>query len=128
MIKIEINGHAFEAQEGEMLLSAIRRIGLNVPTLCFLEGLPPSGACRMCVVEVEGQRNLVPSCAFPVYDGMKVNTNSNRAVEARKAIIELLLANHPEDCFYCERNGTCQLQHLSESFRIARRSRPAVHR
>ena len=121
MITIEINGHAYEAHEGEMLLTAIRRGGLNVPTLCYMEGLPPSGACRMCVVEVEGQRNLVPSCAFPVYDGMKVNTNSNRAVESRKAIIELLLANHPEDCFYCERNGTCQLQHLSESHGVRTR-------
>ena len=121
MIKIEINGHEYEAHEGEMLLTAIRRIGLNVPTLCFMEGLPPSGACRMCVVEVEGQRNLVPSCAFPVYNGMKVNTNSNRAVEARKSIIELLLANHPEDCFYCERNGNCQLQYLSESHGVRTR-------
>ncbi|MCL2347366.1 MAG: NADH-dependent [FeFe] hydrogenase, group A6 [Planctomycetaceae bacterium] len=115
MIKIEVNGHQYEAQEGEMLLTAIRRVGINVPTVCYMEGLPPSGACRMCVVEVEGQRNLVPACAFPVFDGMKVNTNSNRAVEARKSIVELLLANHPEDCFYCERNGSCQLQHLSES-------------
>ena len=121
MIKIEINGHEYEAQEGEMLLTAIRRVGLNVPTLCHMEGLPPSGACRMCVVEVEGQRSLVPSCAFPVYNGMKVNTNSNRAVEARKAIVELLLANHPEDCFYCERNGSCQLQHLSESHGVRTR-------
>jgi len=115
MIKIEVNGHQYEAQEGEMLLTAIRRVGINVPTVCYMEGLPPSGACRMCVVEVEGQRNLVPACAFPVFDGMKVNTNSNRAVEARKSIVELLLANHPEDCFYCERNGSCQLQHLSET-------------
>ncbi|MDR1384679.1 MAG: [FeFe] hydrogenase, group A [Planctomycetaceae bacterium] len=121
MIKIEINGHEHEAQEGELLLHAIRRVGLNVPTLCNMDGLPPSGACRMCVVEVEGQRGLTPSCAFPVFNGMKVNTNSNRAVEARKAIIELLLANHPDDCFYCERNGSCQLQELAESHGVRTR-------
>jgi len=121
MIKIEVNGHPYEAEEGEMLLASLRRIGINVPTVCHIDGLPPTGSCRMCVVEVEGQRNLVPSCAFPVFDGMKVNTNGNRAAEARQAIVELLLANHPEDCFYCERNGNCQLQHLSESLGVRSR-------
>ncbi len=118
MVNIEINGRKVEAQPGEMLLATLRRNGIHVPTLCHIEGLPPSGACRMCVVEVEGQRNLVPSCAFPVFDGMKVKTHSTRAVEARKTIVELLLADHPEDCFYCERNGNCQLQELSEQLGV----------
>ncbi len=121
MVKIDVNGRPVEAEAGEMLLTAIRRAGINVPTLCFYEGLPPSGACRICVVEVEGQRSLVPSCAFPVFDGMKVKTHSPRAVDARRMIVELLLADHPEDCFYCERNGNCQLQALSEELGIRRR-------
>jgi iron-only hydrogenase group A len=118
---IEINGHAIEAQPGEMLLSTLRRAGIQVPTLCFLEDLFPSGACRMCVVEVEGERALVPSCAYPVRNGLKVKTHSKRAVMARKTIIELLLSNHPDDCLYCERNRNCELQKLAEEHGVRRR-------
>ncbi|MCL2304083.1 MAG: NADH-dependent [FeFe] hydrogenase, group A6 [Planctomycetaceae bacterium] len=118
MAQIEINGRKVDAEPGEMLLTTLRRNGINVPTLCHIAELLPTGACRMCVVEVDGQRNLVPSCAFPVFDGMKVKTHSARAVEARKTIVELLLADHPEDCFYCERNGNCQLQDLSEQLGV----------
>ena len=110
MITIEVNGRSVSAEKGEMLLTALRRAGIKVPTLCHIDGLTPTGACRMCVVEVEGQRGLVPSCAFPAADGMKVRTHSPRAVQARKTIIELLLANHPDDCLYCVRNGNCELQ------------------
>ncbi|MDX9722367.1 MAG: NADH-dependent [FeFe] hydrogenase, group A6 [Myxococcota bacterium] len=113
MPSIEINGRVLEAQEGEMLLGALKRAGVHVPTLCHVPGLSPSGACRLCSVEVEGMRNLVPSCAYPVQDGMKVKTHSPRAVRARKTIVELLLANHPDDCNYCVRNNNCELQTLA---------------
>jgi NADH-quinone oxidoreductase subunit G/NADP-reducing hydrogenase subunit HndD len=118
---IEVNGKQVEAKPGEMLLDAIKRAGVNVPTLCYLADLFPSGACRMCVVEVEGQRTLIPSCACPVADGMKVQTHSPRALRARKTIIELLLANHPDDCLYCVRNGTCNLQGLAEELGVRER-------
>ena len=108
MITLNINERETEAKAGEMLLSVLRRAGVDIPTLCNIEGLSPTGACRLCVVEVEGQRGLVPSCAFPVTDGMKVSTHSPRAVKARKTIVELLLADHPDDCLYCVRNGSCQ--------------------
>jgi NADH dehydrogenase/NADH:ubiquinone oxidoreductase subunit G len=121
MIEIEVNGQAIEAEPGEMLLTALRRAGIHVPTLCYMEGLPPSGACRLCVVEVEGRPGLVPSCAYPVTPGMKVKTHSPRAVEARKTIVELLLANHPDDCLYCVRNGNCQLQELAEQLGVRQR-------
>ncbi|NLX95479.1 MAG: 2Fe-2S iron-sulfur cluster binding domain-containing protein [Rhodopirellula sp.] len=121
MIPIEVNGRTVDAQEGEMLLAALRRAGVRVPTLCHMEGLPPSGACRMCVVEVEGQRGLAPSCALPVSKGMKVETHSSRAVRARQTIIELLLANHPDDCLYCVRNGNCELQGLAEELGVRQR-------
>ncbi len=121
MITIEVNNRRIEAKRGEMLLSALRRAGITVPTLCHMEHLFPSGACRMCVVEVEGQRNLVPSCAFPVAEGMKVQTHSPRAVRARKTIIELLLASHPDDCLYCVRNGNCQLQALAAELGVRER-------
>jgi iron-only hydrogenase group A len=121
MITIEVNGRPVTAEPGEMLLGALRRAAIKVPTLCHMEGLTPSGACRMCVVEIEGQRGLIPSCAFPVAEGMKVRTHSPRAVQARKTIIELLLANHPDDCLYCPRSGTCQLQSLAEELGVRQR-------
>lgn len=121
MLTIEANNRKIEAREGEMLITALERAGIKVPTLCYMKDLFPSGACRMCVVEIEGQRGLVPSCAFPVYEGMKVHTHSERAVRARKTIVELLLANHPDDCLYCVRNGDCALQGLSEELGVRAR-------
>jgi NADH-quinone oxidoreductase subunit G/NADP-reducing hydrogenase subunit HndD len=121
MITLEINGRSAEAEPGEMLLAVLRRAGIKVPTLCRLEGLPPTGACRICAVEVEGQRGLVPSCAFPVAQGMKVSTHSPRAVQARRTIIELLLANHPDDCLYCIRNQNCELQQLAAELGVRQR-------
>ncbi len=121
MINIEVNGRTVEAHKGEMLLSTLRRAGVHVPTLCHIEGLPPTGACRLCVVEIEGQNGLVPSCAYPVAEGMKVETHSTKAVQARKTIIELLLADHPDDCLYCVRNGNCQLQQLAEELGVRQR-------
>ena len=113
MLTIEVNNRKIEAKSGEMLLDTLKRNGITVPTLCHMENLFPTGACRMCVVEVEGERALVPSCAYPVRDGMKVQTHSPRALRARKTIIELLLANHPDDCLYCVRSGHCDLQGLA---------------
>ncbi len=120
-MKLEINGRTVDAQDGETLLATARRAGIQIPTLCHYEGLPPSGACRMCVVEVEGQRNLVPSCAFPSAPGLKVKTHSARAVDARRTLVELLLANHPDDCLYCVRNLDCQLQDLASQLGVRRR-------
>ncbi|MFW6323309.1 MAG: [Fe-Fe] hydrogenase large subunit C-terminal domain-containing protein, partial [Guyparkeria sp.] len=121
MIEIEVNNRTIEAKEGEMLLSALERAGIRVPTLCHMKDTFPSGACRMCVVEVEGARNLVPSCAFPVNPGMKVQTHSPRAVRARKTVVELLLADHPDDCLYCVRNSNCQLQELAAEHGVRQR-------
>ncbi len=120
-MKLDINGRTVDAQEGETLLATARRAGIQIPTLCHYDGLPPSGACRMCVVEVEGQRGLVPSCAYPSAPGLKVKTHSTRAIDARRTLVELLLANHPDDCLYCVRNGDCQLQDLAAQLGVRRR-------
>jgi NADH-quinone oxidoreductase subunit G/NADP-reducing hydrogenase subunit HndD len=120
-MQIQVNNRPIEAQPGETILTALRRAGLSVPTLCHMEGLLPSGACRICAVEVEGQRSLIPACSYPVADGMKILTHSARAVEARRTIIELLLSNHPDDCLYCVRNNNCQLQTLAAEHGIAQR-------
>ncbi len=115
---ITINNKQVWANPGETILTVARREGLHIPTLCYLKDLTPTGSCRICVVEVEGQRNLVPSCAFPVQEGMKIETNSPKVRRARKTIVELLIANHPQDCLVCVRNGNCELQTLSEQYGV----------
>jgi len=120
-MNITVNGRKIQAERNETILSALKRAGISVPTLCHIDGLPPSGACRICVVEVEGSRNLVPSCAYPVEEGMSIKTHSPRVVRARKTVVELLLANHPDDCLYCVRNGNCRLQELAEELGVRER-------
>jgi iron-only hydrogenase group A len=121
MIEMHVDGRAIEAKEGETILSALKREGIHVPTLCHMEGLLPSGACRMCVVEMEGAPGLVPACSYPAANGMKLQTRSPRVLDARRTIVELLLSNHPDDCLYCVRSGKCSLQELSQSMGIRRR-------
>lgn len=120
-ITVFFNGISVEAEAGETILEAARSHGIKIPTLCHMEELVPSGACRICVVEVDGASNLVPSCAYPLTDGMSIKTHSPRIRRARKTIIELLLANHPDECLYCLRNGDCELQHLAQEFGIRER-------
>lgn len=98
MIALTINGLRTEAEKGTTLLEAAQFIGFPIPTLCHLEGLTPYGACRLCVVEIgEGEKaKLVTSCTYPVEEGLKVRTASNRVVRARKMILELLLASCPQ--------------------------------
>jgi NADH-quinone oxidoreductase subunit G/NADP-reducing hydrogenase subunit HndD len=118
---IEVNGKTIQVRKGDTILVALFRNGIKVPTLCSMKGLSPTGACRICVVEVEGVSGLVTSCSNVVEDGMKINTHSPRVVKARKTLLELLLSNHPDDCLYCERNGDCELQNLSVELNIRER-------
>jgi NADH-quinone oxidoreductase subunit G/NADP-reducing hydrogenase subunit HndD len=111
---LEANGQQIEVKKGDTILQALRRGGIHVPTLCYMEGLIPSGTCRMCVVEVEGMNGLIPSCSYPAAEGMKVRTNTPLTLKTRKQIVELLLSNHPDDCLYCARNGNCDLAHLAK--------------
>ncbi|MDP2237343.1 MAG: NADH-dependent [FeFe] hydrogenase, group A6 [Bacteroidales bacterium] len=120
-LTIEVNNNTLQASQGETILDVLSRNGMKVPTLCYMKGLFPTGSCRMCVVEVEGRRNLVTACSEPVLDGMKIMTHSMRVIESRKTIVELLLSNHPDDCLYCERNGSCELQKLSEDLNVRER-------
>ncbi len=121
MIPIEVNGRTVQAKRGEMLLETLRRAGVHVPTLCHMDGLFPSGACRMCVVQLDGTGKIVPSCAYPVTESVRVQTHSPRVVRARKTIIELLLADHPDECLYCVRNRHCELQSLAEELGVRER-------
>jgi len=118
---IEVNGKIIKARNGDTILTALERNGIKVPTLCHLPTLPPNGACRICVVEVEGRQALLPACAHPVEEMMKIRTHSPRVLKARKTNIELLLGNHPDDCLYCERNGNCELQKFAEDLNVRER-------
>lgn len=121
MINVEIDGRPVQAEAGETILNVLERNGVHVPTLCHIKGLPPTGACRMCVVEVEGAPTLVPSCSYPVAGGMKIRTRTPEVLNARRMIVELLLSNHPEDCLYCSRSGKCDLQKLAQDLGVRQR-------
>ena len=112
-MNLTINGKSMTATDGQTILEICRENGIKIPTLCHMPGLPPSGACRICVVEIEGRPNLVASCAFPASEGMKVLTNTPRVRNARRMIVQLLLANHKQECASCIRNGNCELQQLA---------------
>ena len=94
---------------------------MHIPTLCYHRDLAPEGHCRVCLVEVEGQRTLQPACIFPVADGMVVKTNSARSAQGRKFSVELLLSNHPNECLTCTRNQNCELQKLAQEMGITER-------
>ncbi|MFH1823819.1 MAG: formate dehydrogenase subunit alpha [Candidatus Firestonebacteria bacterium] len=111
-IKININDIDIEtnAVASRTIMEVADENGIRIPRLCYHPLLPVQSACRLCVVEVEGAKNLVASCAYPVSDGMKVKTDSPRVIKARRVILELLISNHPLDCMTCEECGKCLLQ------------------
>ncbi len=121
LFTIQVNNRKIKAEKGETILLALNRNGIIIPTLCRMKDFTPTGACRMCVVEVEGRDRLVTACSQPVEEWMKIKTHSPRVIQARKTIVELLLSNHPDDCLYCDRNLYCELQRLSEELNIRER-------
>ncbi|MBI2868937.1 MAG: (2Fe-2S)-binding protein [Chloroflexi bacterium] len=113
-----LNGVQVSALNGSTILQAARENNVTIPTLCYLEDLPPVGACRLCVVEVEGSRALVGSCHTPVTAGMVVQTHSPRVIETRRVIVELLLASHPESCLVCDKANLCELRRIAADLDI----------
>ncbi len=109
-VTLTINGRQVTVPQGSTVLDAAKKLGVFIPTLCYDPELTIDGSCRMCVVEVKGARTLMISCATAATEGMVVETESPSVLEARKTILELLLANHPMDCLTCARNGDCRLQ------------------
>ncbi len=109
-INLTIDGTEIEVAPGTTILEAARQLGKDIPTFCYDAELPPNGACRICVVEVEKARALVASCVAPVAPGMVIHTESERVVSARKAVLTLMVANHPLDCITCQKTGECKLQ------------------
>jgi NADH dehydrogenase/NADH:ubiquinone oxidoreductase subunit G len=112
-VQLTLNGTQVSGRPGMTILELAREKGIDIPTLCYLEGLSPTGACRVCVVEVEGSRTLVASCHTPIAKGMVIQTHSPRVLETRRMIVELLLANHCGNCFMCEKANICELREVA---------------
>ncbi|MCF8331540.1 MAG: [FeFe] hydrogenase, group A [Bacteroidales bacterium] len=117
MINLNIDGIDVSVEEGKTVLDAAKKINVKIPTLCFHEDLCIAGNCRVCVVEQEGAKGLIASCAMPAHEGMKINTNTLKVRRSRKHIIELLLSEHNADCTKCYKNGSCELQELANEYR-----------
>lgn len=120
-INITVNNNTFKSFTGETILSVLNKNGIRIPTLCNIPSLTPTGACRLCVVEVEGENKLVTACSQPVKNNMIIYTHSPRVLKARKTNLELLLANHPDDCLYCDNNQNCELRELASELNIRER-------
>lgn len=123
LVNIKINGKNYVEDSSLTILKACKKNGIHIPTLCYLfheesnfEHKPAS--CRVCVVEIEGRRTLVPACATMISEGMVINTNNKKVIDARRTIVELILSNHPNDCLYCAKNGKCELQSLAKELGI----------
>jgi iron-only hydrogenase group A len=117
-VPVTIDGHEVKVPLGTTILQAARSIGVRIPTLCYHPDLEIAGICRMCVVEVEGQRTLQASCAYPITAPIKVNTYSKAVRIARRHVLDLLLSEHCGDCYSCKRNGNCELQSLAEEYGV----------
>lgn len=118
MVNVTIDGRKLQVPKSATVLTAAKEGGIKVPSLCYHPELRPEGACRVCLVEVEGAKSLVASCVYPVNEGMVVRTNTALVREARKTVVELLLANHPQDCLSCQRNTNCELQDMAADLGI----------
>jgi len=118
MINLKINGQDTQVPEGMTVLQAAKQAGVNIPTLCNHPDLHATGGCRICVVDVKGWRTPMASCTLPATEGMEVETHSEAIVKSRKTILELILANHPQDCITCDVGGSCELQDLAYEYQV----------
>ncbi len=118
MITLTINGQSVSVPAGTTVLEAAKEIGVEIPKLCHLKDSNEIGACRICVVEVEGRRNLPASCVLPAEEGMVVKTHTKRVLEARQMNVQMMLSAHPQDCLQCVRSQNCGLQNLSQELGV----------
>jgi NADP-reducing hydrogenase subunit HndD len=119
MIELVIDGEKIQVESGTTVLEAARQKGIKIPTFCYHEMLSSPGACRLCIVEIEGMKNLPASCVTQATQGMVIYTHSEKVIEARKTLLELILANHPLDCLTCEKSGDCKLQDYCYEYGVA---------
>ena len=118
MTTLMIDNIKVAVEEGATILDAAKQVGVNIPTLCYLKDINVIGACRICMVDVQGARTFMAACVTPVTEGMVVRTNTPAVIKARKTILELILSDHPMECLTCIRNQNCELQKLAEEFGI----------
>jgi NADH dehydrogenase/NADH:ubiquinone oxidoreductase subunit G len=117
-VNLTIDGLSVTVPEGTTILEAARKVNVQIPTLCDHPGLHRRAICRLCVVECDGRGKLLAACANDVWEGVSVVTNNARIAGIRRTILELLLADHPQECLSCVRNTKCELQSLAERFGI----------
>ncbi|MFC1939549.1 2Fe-2S iron-sulfur cluster-binding protein [Chloroflexota bacterium] len=117
-VAVTINGTQVSGREGMTILELAQENGIDIPTLCYIPELSPTGACRICVVEVEGSRTLVGSCHTPINQGMVIHTHSPRVLETRRVIVELLLASHCGYCLICEKANVCELRKIAADLEV----------
>ena len=115
-VELIIDNRKITANSSDTILQACKKNGIEIPTLCYLKDVNTPASCRVCVVEVEGAKNLVTSCSTLVKNGMIIKTNSNKVIKARKTALELLLSNHNKNCLNCPKNLKCDFQKLCEQF------------
>jgi NADP-reducing hydrogenase subunit HndD len=122
-IKLTIDNKTVEVEKGTTILKAARKIGIEIPTLCHFEMCDMNienkpGGCRICVVEVDGRKNLAPACATEAQNGMVINSHNIRVLNARRTVLKLIISDHPFDCLVCAKSGNCELQSLATKFGI----------
>ena len=118
IVKLTIDNQPVEVEKGVTLLEAARQLGIEIPTLCYLKDVNEIGGCRVCLVEVEGNRALLAACVTPAEEGMKVHTSTPAVIRERRKVLQLYLSNHPFDCLTCARNLNCELQTLAKRHNI----------
>ena len=120
MVNLTIDGKSVSVPKGTTILEAARQVDIHIPTLCWLEKVSTTGACRICAVEIEGVARPMTACNTPVKEGIKVTTQSERLTKTRKQIMELILVNHPLDCPVCDAGGECELQNTCYDLNVTR--------
>lgn len=118
LVNITIDNQNISVQEGTTILEAAKKVGIDIPTLCFLKDVNEIGDCRMCVVKVEGRRGFTTACIQKVEEGMVIKTHTPEIIEARHVMLDLIISNHDKDCLTCTRMGNCELQALAAKFGI----------
>lgn len=121
-MKVYLNDKLIEIDKQMMILDLCKQEGIDIPTLCHDERLTPNGACRLCIVEIEGWKKPVTACSQKIKDGMKIHTHSEKIMKMRRQLLDLLYSNHPNDCLNCEKSGNCKLQDYCYEYGILKGS------
>ena len=126
LVKLIIDGKSVEVPEGTVIIEAARKVGIEIPNLCYDKHLTAFSGCRMCLVEVEGSKKLVTACSTLVREGMSVKTRTERLIRYRRELLNLILGNHPQDCLTCEKVGNCKLQELCYEYGVKESTYPSL--